>query len=185
MSSSLSPQHPLRQLFISLVQRTLQLSLGGYDPEVGQYLADLLADFIHMDRVYRLRNAKGQRLEDIAEMLIEGDVRLNASSFVREREVHKHIGDFTLFWTGVYPEMLRYFQSSTRKDHLLDYVEQGKNSYYIASTFDYGEYQKEARVLRQMSHEFDLCVFTLHCVRQEMDRLGASEMASARHALLE
>jgi hypothetical protein len=64
-------------------------------------------------------------------------------------------------------------------------MEQGRNSYYIASTFDYGEYRKEARVLRQMSHEFDLCVFALHRVREEMDRMGVSEMTSARTAMLE
>ena len=28
------------------------------------------------------------------------------------REVHRHIGDFTLFWTGVYPEALREMQFS-------------------------------------------------------------------------
>ena len=172
MSTGISPTHPLRQLFATLVERTFKLSVGGYDPRVARYLGDLLADFTHMDRVYRIRDAKGRRLEEIAEMLMEGDVRLNASSFNREREVHKHIGDFTLFWSGVYPEMLRFFQSSTRRDHLLDYVEQGKSSYHIASTFDYGDYEVEARVLRQMSHEFEFCVFALNRVREELDRMN-------------
>jgi hypothetical protein len=182
MSTKISPNHPLRQTFNTLVERTFKLSLGGYNPEVARYLADLLTDFIHMDQVYRLRDARGRRLEEVAEMLMEGDFQLNATSFVREREVHKHIGDFTLFWSGVYPEMLRLFRSPTHKDHLLDYMDQGKSSYYIASTFDHGEYQGEARVLRQMSSEFEFCVVALNRVREEMDRLGHPELNASRYA---
>ena len=184
MSSEISPTHPLRQLFNSLVERTFRLSVGGYDPEMARYLGDLLTDFIHMDRVYRIRDARGRRVEEVAEMLMEGDVRMNASSFVREREVHKHIGDFTLFWAGLYPEMLRYFQASSRKDHLVDYVDQGRNSYYIASTFNHGEYRDEARILRQISTEFEFCVFALNRVREEMDRTRQPEVAATRRALL-
>jgi hypothetical protein len=183
MPDRVSSTHPLRSLFNSLVERTFSLSLGGYDPSVADYLADLLTDFIHMDQIYRLKDARGRRLEEVAEMLMEGDVRLSARSFIREREVHKHIGDFTLFWTGIYPEMLRYFRSAVRKDSLIDYVEQGKNSYYIASTFDHGEFRQEAKVLRRMSQEFDFCIFALSRVRQEMDRLHRPELDAARQAM--
>lgn len=185
MSSRISPHHPLRQLFDGLVEHTFKLSVGGYDPEVARYLGDLLTEFIHMDRIYKIRNARGRRIEEVAEMLLEGDVRMNANSFVREREVHKHIGDFTLFWTGLYPEMLGHFQASTRKDHLLDYVDRGKSSYYIASTFNYGEFQQEARILRQISHEFEFCVYALNRVREEMDRIRHPELSGTRQALLE
>lgn len=185
MSSQISPAHPLRQLFSQLVERTFRLSVGGYDPEVARYLGDLLTDFIHMDRVCRIRDAKGRRIEEVAEMLMEGDVRMNAASFEREREVHKHIGDFTLFWSGVYPEMLRYFQGVHRRDHLLDYVDQGKSSYLIASTFTYGEYRQEARVLRQISTEFEFCVYALNRVREEMDRTQQPEIAATHRLMLD
>ena len=32
------------------------------------------------------------------------------------REVHRHIGDFALFWTGLYPESLRELQGPDRRD---------------------------------------------------------------------
>jgi hypothetical protein len=184
MSSRISPSHPLRQMFNGLVERTFRLSVGGYDPEVARYLGDLLTDFIHMDRVYHIRDAKGRRIEEVAEMLMEGDVQLNASSFDREREVHKHIGDFTLFWAGIYPEMLRFFQSPRRKDHLLDYMDQGKNSYRIASTFTHGEYRQEARIMRQISTEFEFCVYALNRVREEMDRSRRPEIALPHQSML-
>ncbi len=105
-------------------------------------------------------------------MLLQADVRLGANSFNREREVHKHIGDFTLFWAGVYPDALPRLQERTRKDHLLDYVQQGKNSYAIAASFDYGEYRPQAPVLRKLSEEFELCLFGLNQVRKEIDGLA-------------
>ncbi|MBI3944887.1 MAG: hypothetical protein HY321_03140 [Armatimonadetes bacterium] len=168
----ISRDHPLRRLFESLVYRTFAESVRMPDPEVARYVADILTRFVHMDNAYRLRDARGRRLEEVAEMLMEGDVRLNARSFSREREVHKHIGDFTLFWTGVYPEALRLLRAAWRKDHLVDYVDQGRKSYYIASTFDYGDYRDEARTLRKLSEWFEYCTYGLSLVRQEWERLG-------------
>ncbi len=61
-----------------------------------------------------------------------------------------HIGDFThSFWTGVYPEALSHLQAPDHRDHLLDYLEQGKRSYLIASTYQDNPYQDEAPILRQ------------------------------------
>src|SRR5437899_6632116 len=49
----------------------------------------------------------GRRLEDVGEMLIESNPLLGAASFGREREVRKHVGDYTLFLTGLFPEHLK------------------------------------------------------------------------------
>ena len=135
MSHEITADHPLRQMFSALVQQTFMQRLGVHEPGVPEYVSGLLVQFIHRDAIFRLRDARGNSLEEVAEMLLEGDVRLNATSFEREREVHKHIGDITLFWTGVYPEMLRYVRAPSRRDHLIDYVEQGRASYRIAATF--------------------------------------------------
>lgn len=167
-----SESHPLRQLFRRLVQAKFNLALEPTDPRVIQYLSDLLTDFVHMDNIYRLRDVSGRQVQQVAEMMVEGDVRLNASSFMREREVHRHIGDFTLFWTGVFPEAIPPMRLPWKRDHLIDYVAQGKKSYYIASTFDYGELAEEARLFRQLSELFEFCVYGLSLVRQEWERMG-------------
>ena len=72
------------------------------------------------------------------------------------REVHRHIGDFTLFWTGVYPEAVSRLRSVLSRDFFIDYCEQGKRSYYIASTFEDDAYREEAPVLRRLSEDFEL-----------------------------
>jgi hypothetical protein len=183
MKNEIAADHPLRQLFSALVQRTFLQQLGVHEPGVPEYVSGLLVSFVHRDSIFRLRDARGRPLEEVAEMLMEGDVRLNATSFEREREVHKHIGDFTLFWTGIYPEMLRALRAPHRRDHLIDYVQQGRASYRIASTFTHGPYGQEAPVLRALSEEFELCMVGLNLVRRELDAAGDPQIRAARDLL--
>jgi hypothetical protein len=161
------PDHPLRRLFAGFTEHTF-FTLGVGDPRLVDYLAELLARFIHVDALYRLRNAKGRRLEEVADMMLEAQ-SLPPEGRTR-REVHRHIGDFTLFWTGVYPEALERLQSALRKDHFIDYCEQGKRAYYIASTFADEPYQDKAPVLRRLSEEFELCAYGLNQVRREWEQ---------------
>jgi hypothetical protein len=142
-------------------------TLGLADPPLTDYLSELLSRFVSMDVIFRLRDAQGRRLEEVVAMLMEAEV-LPAEGATR-REYHRHIGDFTLFWTGVYPEMLRRLRSLTR-DSFVDYCEQGKRSYYIASTFEDEPYQDEAPVLRRLSEGFELVAFGLTQVRRQWEQ---------------
>jgi hypothetical protein len=160
--------HPLRRLFVGITEQTFLEVLGIGDPHLIDYLSALLSRFIHIDAVYRLRNVQGKRLEEVADMMLEAEAMPVAGR--TRREVYRHIGDFTLFWTGVYPEALNRLRSSLRKDHFIDYCEQGKRSYYIASTFEEDPYREEAPVLRRLSQEFELCAYGLRQVRQEWER---------------
>ncbi len=166
-------QHPLEQLFRDLVERAFVLSLRWDDRQVIDYLTRLLVRFTHRDDLYALRDINGRPLEEVAEMLYYADVRLGAQSFYQEREVHKHIGDYTLFWTGLFPEAVPRLRNSLRKDQLIDYVQQGKQSYYLVSLFDIGEWRTEAPLFRKLSEQFEVCRQGLYAVRQywqEMER---------------
>ena len=174
--------HPLRRMFAGLTEQTFLEILGIGDPHLVDYLSTLLSRFIHMDTIYRLSNAQGRRLEEVADMMLEAE-SLPPEGRTR-REVYRHIGDFTLFWTGVYPEALKRLRSVLRKDHFIDYCEQGKRSYYIASTFEHEPYRIEAPVLRRLSHEFELCAYGLNQVRREWERLQPGEAGQRRQQLL-
>src|SRR5881396_150758 len=145
-----TPDHPVRRLFAGLTEQTFQGRLGVADPPLIDYLSELLSRFIHLDAVFKLRNAAGKTLEEVAAMLIEAEALPEGRT---RREVYRHIGDFTLFWTGVYPEALKRLRSSFTRDQFVDYCEQGKRSYYIASTFSEDPYHEEAPVLRRLSEE--------------------------------
>jgi hypothetical protein len=158
----------LRRLFAGLTEQTFLTALGVADPPLTDYLSDMLSRFVHIDVIFRLRDATGRRLEEVAAMMIEAEAMPPEGR--TRREVHRHIGDFTLFWTGVYPEALRRLRSVMTKDQFIDYCEQGKRSYYIASTFGDDPYRDEAPVLRRLSHEFELCAYGLSQVRREWER---------------
>lgn len=171
MGSVLSGGESLRRLFAATAEQTFHAELGVADPPLVDYLVDLLMRFVKMDSVFRIRDTVGRRLDEVADMLMEAEQRQARP----KREIHRHIGDFTLFWAGVFPEALSRLKSPDRKDHLIDYFEQGKRSYYIASTFDDEPYIDEAPVLRRLSREFEICSYGLNCVRREWEKLPESQ----------
>ncbi|HEY1377369.1 MAG TPA: hypothetical protein VGF55_11275 [Gemmataceae bacterium] len=162
------PDHPLRRLFAGVTEVTFQTQLGVADPSLIDYLSALLSRFVHVDAVHRLRDAGGRRLEQVVDMVAEvADLPPEGRT---ARETHRQIGDFALFWTGVYPEALHRLRSPACKDFFVDYCAQGKRSYYIASTFEDDPYREEAAVLRRLSAEFELCAYGLREVRREWEK---------------
>ncbi|MCC6485558.1 MAG: hypothetical protein IT209_11985 [Armatimonadetes bacterium] len=170
MTSEHSQRSELFALFHGLITDTFASRLGFSDRELAHYLAQMLTEFAHFDRIYRIKDLANQPLYEVADMLQQTESRPGCGPDEREREVHKHIGDFTLFWAGVYPEALRLLQSSLQKDHLVDYISQGKSSYYIASTFNRGDLASEARVLRCLSNTFEIVALGLQEVRSVWER---------------
>ena len=165
-----SPQssHPLRRLFAGLTEHTFIETLGFADPPLTDYLSALLSRFIHMDAIYRLKDVVGKQLDEVVEMVVEAEAMPPEGR--TRREIHRHIGDYALFWTGVYPEALKRLRSICSKDHFIDYCTQGKRSYFIASTFEGDDFRAEAPVLRRLSEEFELCAYGLTQVRREWER---------------
>lgn len=157
---------PIHRFFAGLAEQTFQARLGVVDPGLIDYISQLLVRFVHQDAIYRLRGINGRRLQQVADMLAEAEARQGDSC----REVHQHIGDFTLFWTGVYPEALERIQDSSRKDHFIDYCAHGKRSYYIASTYRSDENAEESAVFERLSYDFELCAYGLRETRREWER---------------
>lgn len=165
----MQPTHPnvLRRFFAGLAECTFQTRLGMADPPLIDYISDLLTRFVRHDVVYRIRDMSGRPLEEVAEMLVEADNRIGDA----RREIHRHIGDFTLFWLGVYPESLHRKQRVTRQDHMIDYETEGKRSYWIASTIETdADRYAPADVLERLSRDFQLCAYGLREVRREWER---------------
>jgi len=178
------PGHPLRKLFADLVRNTFYHQLHHYDSEVAAYLADLLVDFTYAERLYQIRDASGRKLEDVGEMLIESNPLLRASSFDREREVRKHVGDYTLFFTGLFPEYLKRPRRNLTLDHFVDYMKAGKESYEVVSKFDQFEYRRVAPLFRRLAENFELCVYGLNRVRDELRRMEAGYYQQVEKTLI-
>ena len=106
-------------------------------------------------------------------MLMESDPVFGpAPSFDRERQVRKHIGDYTLFFTGMFPESINHFRlRRQRMESFVDLMKAGKESYYIVSKFEHFEYAKVAPLFAQLSNRFEQCVFGLNRVKNELQEL--------------
>ena len=169
MTREIRSSHPLHRMFRGITEHTFQSELGIADPPLVGYVANLLACFVPSQTIWRLHDGQGRRLHEVTAMVAEAETALDAD---RRRECHRHVGDFTLFWTGVYPEALSKLQASGSPDHLINFQHQGKRSYYLASTLETGN---EAPILRRLSDQFELCAFGLSRVRREWEKSGTQK----------
>ena len=185
MDTFISERHPLRTLFTELVQRRIMGTAQLNDIPACKYIAGILIDFCHVDSLYKIRNSKGKRLEEVGEMLIASNPLLEGRSFIHEREVRKHIGDYTLFLAGIFPEYVgRLRQEKTRLDSLVDYLKAGKESYSVVAAFDQFEFKREAPLFRRLADRFELCVFGLNLVKRDLETLRHTPYDQMRKVLI-
>lgn len=164
-----------RSELATIFERTVAQALSedcmrGCEPDITNYLVNLLVGFIHTDRLFSIKNADGAPIDSVAQMVVEGDIRQNADSFEREREVHRHIGDFILFWSALYPEFLRQLRLRHGADLITDFPRQAKESYRLVSTFDHAPFDQEAPTYRKLSNHFDEYSYCLKRVRGVLGR---------------
>lgn len=175
--------HPLRALFERLCHRCLVGQVRLRDARIASYLGDMLTRFTHVDQLHKIRDAAGRPLDDVGEMLLESDPRGRASSFDREREVRRHIGDFTLFFLGLFPEYLRAHATTRLPDMFVDWSRVGRDSYRIVAAFNVGRYADEAPLFASLADKYEYCALGLNMVKQELTRMQDTRIRSLRAAL--
>lgn len=161
-------EHPLRRLFSGLAEHAFLSQLGVADPPLIDYLSSLLSRFVHFDAVYRLRADNGRPLTEVVDMVMEAE-HLPPGGRTR-REYYRHIGDFALFWTGVFPEAVNRTRRQA-KDSFVDYTIQGKRGYLLTSRFDEADHAPDAGLFRRLSDQFEVCAIGLREVRREWEEL--------------
>lgn len=160
-----TPNSRIEQYFAGLAENTFLIKLGVVDPPLVDYITDLLVRFVRSDVVHRIRSISGRPVLTVTEMAAEAAHRLGDA----KREVHRHIGDFTLFWAGVYPEALRREEASDGADQFEAFCLHGKRSYHIAATIDSDDPKPTPDVLLRLSDRFDLCTYGLREVRRQWE----------------
>ena len=178
--------HPLEKLFIELVGRHYAHEIGIRDNEVVGYVAHLLTEFCDAEQLFKIRNTAGKPLADVGEMLMESNPVFGpAASFDRERQVRKHIGDYTLFFAGMFPESINHLRlRRQRLESFIDWMQAGKESYYIVSKFDAFEYTKVAPLFERLSDHFEQCVYGLNCVKNELHEMQHPIVRRANELLM-
>jgi len=162
----------LDRFFAGLSEYIFQAKLGVADVQLVDYLSDLLLRFVRTESLHKVRRSTGKPATEVFQMLMEAEKRVGLA----RREVHRHIGDFTLFWSGMYPESLRKLRSTSAADGFLDYCSQGKRAYRIAAEIEGGEGPPQSDLLIRLSEHFELCAYGLREVRREWEAGDGGEV---------
>ena len=164
----INEDHPLRRHFAAIVEQAFCEKVGMCDPSLTTYLVDLLLAFTHIDYLNTMKNIRNRNLDRIASMLVAMSDEKPDSSAERDQATYRQIGDFTLFWAGVYPEQLRGYACKPA-DLLGDYVRQGKRSYSIVSDLASESDAPPSSLFRHLSDDFEFCLYGLGLVRQSWE----------------
>ena len=165
--------HSLTYLFGELIHHHFDHDLGLRDSKVQDYIVNMLSEFCEIEQMFKIRNANERPIDDVGEMLLEADpIYGPAPCFDRERQVRKHIGDYTLFLAGMFPESINRFRlRQQRLENFIDFVKAGKESYFIVSKFDQFEYANLAPLFDKLSKEFESCIYGLNLVKGDLDEM--------------
>lgn len=159
------PERLIDRYFAGIAENTFHTRLGVVDPPLINYVTELLIRFVRLDNFFRVRSLSGRPLMDIHELTDEATQRLGDA----KREILQYIGDFALFWLGVFPESFQKNGERTRQ--YTEYCEHGKRSYEIASQIETTDAQApEATVLESLSESFELCAYGIQEVKREWER---------------
>ena len=118
--------------FFARAIRASFADLSVHDELAAEYIVDLLARFARTEALF-VAGVTSSRLDTVVDLLLEAQASwLDVERFHPEREVtvRRHIGDYTLFMTGVFPERVQRVASTGY------YVAQGKRAYRFVSEHD-------------------------------------------------
>lgn len=148
----------LRRFFGELTNEVFdQLALR--DESIAAYVAGVLADFARTERLYRITNLAGQRIENLVEMLA-GETIAKQSGEAKHRDFRRHIGDFALFMSGLFREFVE------RHGSLDYYMQEGQLSYRRVAEVESLIASDDAPVFRDLSERFVLYSGALDFMRK-------------------
>ena len=149
------------RFFRGLTEYAFHSRLGVVDPPLVDYVALLLVRFLRHDAAVPPPAGEASTTE-VARLLVAAREHEPGEALAEYRQ----IGDYTLFWSGLYPEAVARRQPAGRTDQLLDFREAGKRAYWLASTLEPEDATEERLLFERLSHEYDLCVEGLGEVRR-------------------
>jgi hypothetical protein len=123
------------------------------DPPALAYLTELLTRFARTEALYTVRGLPTKRLDTMADALLAIDRAWNADSpeFQPEAEqaLRRHIGDYTLFMTGVFREYVDRLAVTGL------YEREGRRAYQFVAETARARGQAEAHLFRRLSDRFE------------------------------
>jgi hypothetical protein len=147
------------RVFFSKIVRMSFYDLGKeMDTQVASYLADVLADFVETEKLYKIRDSKDRNVESVVEMILGTQSSQKAPEW--ERELRKYIGDFTLFMTGIFRDYV------VKGSYLHYYINEGTRSYFLVSMLDLKTGEGNPIMFSKLSNGFEFYSGALDYMRK-------------------
>jgi hypothetical protein len=167
------PLTTIQRFFCGLAEQTFEVKLGIVDPPLIDYLSDLLVRCVRADQIHNIRTPRGESIRELGKMVEEAETRMGTA----RRRIHRCIGDFAMFWAGLFPESLRTTRSDAEVDQFNAYCLHGKRAYLIASAIPTDEEgAASSEVLERLGLDFEMCAYGLREVRREWEESDDSSV---------
>jgi hypothetical protein len=138
---------------------------GITEPATVDYVSDILTRFAQIRQLYALRDADGQPMEYIVDML-EAWQKAHGEAASRGRFILRHLGEYTLFMSGIFRE---YLMARGELDY---YLAHGSSAYWRCADGELNPRQR--RVYWHLHQHFGRISNTLDNMRREQLPLASS-----------
>jgi len=157
--------------FFDRVTRQAFGDLALDDPPAARYLADLLTRFARTEALYPVQTSAKRRLETVGDSLLEiqriWDWESPEFNPDAERTLRRHIGDYTLFMTGIFRDHIERLSAVGYYQH------EGRRAYRFVAELARASDQPEASLFSRLSERFDLYAGSLTYARKVYFRANA------------
>ncbi len=134
------------------------------DTRVSNYIANMLAQFTESSRLYNEKGDETKSHQYIVDMITDSLHSDNIEKF----NIYCHIGDYTLFLTGMIPEYIRHrYEYKRRPVDENYYVGFGKTYYGLASGNTTARKNRLTGTLSQLSDGFEVVAQVLSFMNKE------------------
>ncbi len=134
------------------------------DTQVSNYIANMLAQFTESSRLYSEGENEGKSHQYIVDMITDSLHSDNIEKF----HIYCHIGNYTLFLTGMIPEYIKYrYEYKRRPVDKHYYVGFGKTYYGLASGHANARKNRLTGTLSQLSEGFEAVAQVLSFMNRE------------------
>jgi hypothetical protein len=141
------------------------------DRMVADYVAELLAEFVLSERSRCVVPGQANPLDYFFEMMGALNTADDRTSFY----IRVHMGNYSLFLSGVFPERIR-FRSEARGFPDLKYYEQiGRTQYRVASDHRLAQRYDLTKVLSTLSERFGTTRLALNDIAERLFSLGDTD----------
>lgn len=166
------------RLYFFVIVRNVLRRAGIEDREVADYMAELLAEFSDFEQTRCRVPGQDNALDYFFEMLAALKDADDRTSFY----IRAHIGNHSLFLSGVFPQRIRYRAEKRGFPDLRYYEALGQSSFRIASDHRLASQYDLAPIYATLSERFQLARQALNDMSERLVSLG--DMDAGLDALL-